>query len=638
MVESRKEYLERVIPLYSTLYYLGRPVVSDESFNDLLDELREVHPESAILTATGWGASTQSSLVEVPHIYVTADSINDRRRAETINAQVISDPYYAGFKADGLTVVLYYKDGVLERALTRGDGKIGSDITHNVLSSGQVPVNVDKRILSVRGEGILSYEDFEKVSGDVPRNKAAGIYRSLYADENEVTAVSFVAFTITATSTEVEELSVYEGHLNMLADNGFDVVPNVRFNTLAELPVTGSWDMTKRENLTYQRHGEPRTMPVDGAVLTREGVEVIHEGDYVVYNTSCIALKYPEDVVSTKVIDIRLQFSPKTKRLVPVANLEPVKIDNSIVSSVTLNNYLWLTDRGVGPGAVVQMKLANGIIPNLVSVSEKAEFVIPEEYKGSKITLVDGDMYAYDVDVSMTTYWMLVRNIKVIKGFGDAAFKSLISAAAPSDWKELHSWMLSATDEHIKSSVNRRADLAIELVTAARDKKFFFSNLVSMANLPEIGGSTMDRIRELPQSVGLEFIKTGVLPAELRSCLSNYLAVQNLTEGHEFIKDAYEYFDDLRLMGTDKDWLAVKPAPVEVGEVKGHFCMTGRFEVVKAVLAAEFLTHGWVNTDMGPSVKYLLNDDGVESSKIKKARASGITVISSKDFRELIMS
>ena len=170
--------LENKIRHYASLYYAGNPEISDDEFDDLVDQLREIDPNSYVLTTVGWGSGVETNGKKTDHKYQLIGSLNKIKNVDDI-------PNYrfpvVSAKLDGLSAVLYYKNGKLEKAVTRGNGTQGIDITEKVVRILDGKTTIEPKLTcAIRGELVISVDDWNSMievdsSLKNPRNTAAGI-------------------------------------------------------------------------------------------------------------------------------------------------------------------------------------------------------------------------------------------------------------------------------------------------------------------------------------------------------------------------------------------------------------------------------------------------------------------------------
>jgi DNA ligase (NAD+) len=346
---DRIKELEEKIQKYSQAYYDSTPVLSDQAFDKLIAELRQLDSHHPLLHKTSSGYVTKAEhLTKYKHPFHVGSL--DKIKFQDIRSNGVTwnnGPQVASIKIDGGSGTAEYNLGKLVRVLSRGDGEEGLDITNNVIRGGSLPTSIpDQRHLYIRGEIAITWEDFQGMEASHPRNKACGLSQSITNDPNEIVKLKFVTYHIfNFEGTKLEMLKTLE-------DNGFIVVPFKVFNSFAEYVAAvenGSYCVTKDNVLKNGHH-----LPCDGTVLTE-----ISDAE------NQIAVKYDEETAETVINGFEWHMS-RTGRLVPIALLQPVNLAGAMIGRVTCNNVSFLKEMGLYPGVKVKICRANEIIPQII--------------------------------------------------------------------------------------------------------------------------------------------------------------------------------------------------------------------------------------------------------------------------------
>ncbi len=387
-IKERAEKLRELLTHHAHQYYtLDAPEISDNAYDALYRELREIEekypelarPDSVTRRIVG---DAMPFLKKVKH-EVPQWSFNDAFSEDEIRAfdervrKFMSgrttsrhSGYDLELKIDGLKIVFTYEKGVLVRAVTRGDGIVGEDVTHNVRTIREVPEKLARPVdLVAEGEVYLTRSGFTKLnklrekSGEPlfanPRNAAAGSIRQLdpkIAAERPLGAFIYdVARTSeTLSATQSEELAYLVGL-------GLPVNPEHKHaDSLEEIfEYWRMWNGKAREKVDYQ---------IDGIVLKVESRE---EQETLGYTGKAprfaIAYKFPPEQVKTVVEDITLQVG-RTGKLTPVAHLAPVLVAGSTVARATLHNEDFIKEKDIRVGDTVILQKAGDVIPEVVMV------------------------------------------------------------------------------------------------------------------------------------------------------------------------------------------------------------------------------------------------------------------------------
>ncbi|HEU4706534.1 MAG TPA: NAD-dependent DNA ligase LigA [Solirubrobacterales bacterium] len=387
--EQRAMELRELLAHHNHLYYvLDDPEIGDDSYDALLDELRAIeaeHPELRTPDSPTQrvGAPPLSHFEQVEHLEGMLSLGNARNEEELrawenrlanylkrldITASQFS--YTTEPKIDGLAVTLTYEDGVLVRGATRGDGRIGEDVTRNLRTIGSVPLRIKGAapdLVEVRGEVYLPIAAFKALNGRRaeageptfanPRNSAAGSIRQLDPALAAERPLSIWIYGIGA--ARGLDLPTHMAEVEWLADRGFKVNPDTGHHQGVEGVVERChWWEERREELDYEIDGV--VVKVDEKALWRELGVVGREPRWA------IAWKFPPTTAATKLKKVVWNVG-RTGHLVPFAMLEPVHVGGVTVTTATLHNEEDLARKDVREGDEVVVMRAGDVIPQVVS-------------------------------------------------------------------------------------------------------------------------------------------------------------------------------------------------------------------------------------------------------------------------------
>jgi DNA ligase (NAD+) len=386
--EKRALELRRELERHNRLYYvLDEPEIGDDAYDELLDELRAIEADNPDLRTPDSptqrvGAPPLDRFEQVEHLepmlsLANARSEEELRAWETrirnhlkrldISASEFS--YTTEPKIDGLAVTLVYEDGVLIRGATRGDGRVGEDVTQNLRTIGSIPLRIEDapELVEVRGEIYLPIADFKALNerraeaGEPtfanPRNSAAGSIRQLDPALAAERPLSIWCYAIGAArgldfATHTEEVA-------WLSEHGFKVNPDTEHHAGVESVVKRChWWEERREQLDYEIDGV--VVKVDERALWRELGVVGREPRWA------IAWKFPPTTATTTLRDVVWNVG-RTGHLVPFAMLDPVHVGGVTVTTATLHNEEDLARKDVRVGDEVVVMRAGDVIPQVVS-------------------------------------------------------------------------------------------------------------------------------------------------------------------------------------------------------------------------------------------------------------------------------
>ncbi|MFC6146499.1 NAD-dependent DNA ligase LigA [Corynebacterium nasicanis] len=378
------------------LYYNEQPEIPDADFDALfrqLQQLEEEHPELAVPDSptmeVGAPALAGSTFDNVAHLerMMSLDNVFDEDELRDWLARTPSETYLTELKIDGLSLSLVYRDGVLERAATRGDGRVGEDVTANARVIGDIPHELSgtdiPALLEVRGEVFIALEDFAEVNElrqaeggkpfANPRNAAAGSLRQKNPDDVRKRRLRMIAHGIGAREG-FSPATQHEAYA-ALAAWGLPVSPyTAQVHSADEV-------VAKVRHWAEHRHDAAHEM--DGLVIKVDSyAEQRALGATSRAPRWAIAFKYPPEEVTTTLVDIQVGVG-RTGRVTPFAIMEPVFVAGSTVSMATLHNQTEVKRKGVLIGDTVVIRKAGEIIPEVLGpVVEKRdgserEFLFP---------------------------------------------------------------------------------------------------------------------------------------------------------------------------------------------------------------------------------------------------------------------
>lgn len=369
-------------------YTLNFPTISDREYDKYFSELKELenqYPEFILPNSPtkriSWDPIKEfqtfqhkTPMLSLANTYSIEELEDfDKRVKDGIDGD--EPEYYCELKFDGAALSLVYEDGMLVRALTRGDGYNGDDITHNIKTIKSIPIYIDKNILNeigvnnfeVRGEVLMNNADFleinekraengEKLYAN-PRNTTAGTIKLL---DPKITAERKLRFFSYLLQTEDKRLNKVSDNLNILEKLQFPISKNytISKNINEILEFINYWDK-ERYNLPFQ---------IDGIVIKVNDIKHQDQLGFIARSPRwAVAYKYESETVSTKLNDITLQVG-RTGAVTPVAELEPVLLAGSTIRRATLHNYDYISDLDIRIGDNVFIEKGGEVIPKVTKV------------------------------------------------------------------------------------------------------------------------------------------------------------------------------------------------------------------------------------------------------------------------------
>ena len=381
MIEKRIDELIKILNKASFEYYnLDSPTITDQEYDDYMDELIRletnnphlVRPDSPTLKV---GTEVISEFKKVVHQtpMLSLDDVFNYEEViafdEKIKKTVTEPKYVCELKIDGLSVSLIYENGKLIRAVTRGDGTTGEDITHNVRTIKNVPLSLPENIdIEVRGEIYMPKKSFEALNKEKealgekvfanPRNAAAGSVRQL---DSSIAAKRNL-------STFIYHLPNYKNYNLHSQYEALDYMKSLTFTVNSHIKKVNNIDEVIDYLKYWNIHRNELEYDIDGIVIKVDNFKEQEKLGFTVRVPKwAIAYKFPAEQVLTKLTNIEFCVG-RTGKVTPRADLNPVRVAGSLVSSVTLHNEDYILSKDIRVGDTVLIQKAGDIIPEVVEV------------------------------------------------------------------------------------------------------------------------------------------------------------------------------------------------------------------------------------------------------------------------------
>lgn len=548
------------------------------------------------------------------------------------------------WKLDGLTIVLTYRDGALEKAVTRGNGEVGEVVTNNTRVFKNIPLTIPYQgELVLRGEAVISYKDFEKINEEIgdadakyknPRNLCSGSVRQL---NNEITArrnVRFYAFTLVqADGVDFKNSRLYQ--MQWLKDQGFDVVENH--------PVTA--DTIEEEVAWFAEHIKKNEVPSDGLVLVYDDIAYGRSlGTTAKFPRDSFAFKWADEIRETTLAEI--EWSPSRTGLInPVAVFEPVELEGTTVSRASVHNISIMEELELGVGDRITVYKANMIIPQIAeNLTRSGVKDIPGECPvcggPTRISMENETKTLYCTNPKcqakhVKSFTLFVsRDAMNIEGLSEATLEKFIMNGYVKDFTDLfHLDRYADEIRQMEGFGDKSYENLQDSIRTARTTTL--PRLVYSLGIPNIGianakmicgalGNDPERIlsttvEELSGISGVGEVIAGAF--------TDYFADKDHRELFERLLDEVEIPEE-EITEDSRKFAGVNF--VITGSVD-HF--TNRAEVKEEIEKRG----GKVTGSVTSKTNYLINNDvNSASSKNRKARELGVPIISEEEFLNML--
>ncbi len=650
---------ERAVELKQQLnYHIKRyydedaPEITDYEYDMLMRELKAIEEEFPQLVSVDSptqrvGGSASKIFAPVVHS-VRMESLLDAfseeelyafsSRVEQAAGQV---DYVVEPKIDGLSVSLEYVDGKLVRGSTRGDGDVGEDVTHNILTISSVPKALNERLpfIEVRGEVYMPHSSFNELivrqdeAGEKPfknpRNAAAG---SLRQKDSAVTATRGLdMFVFNIQRVEGKALDSHKDSLDFLTSLGFKTVPDYkRFS---------SFDAAVEQ---VRKIGEMRgTLPfdIDGAVIKVDDFskrEIM--GSTAKFPRWAVAFKYPPEEKETVLREIEINVG-RTGVLTPTAVFDPIQLAGTTVSRATLHNQDFINEKQIALGDTIVVRKAGDIIPEVLSVTAKGgneTFVLPCVCPVCGAPAVrDGDEAAVrcnnsdcPAQLKRRLIHFCSRDAMDIESLGEAVVEMLVDKGLVASVEDIYN--LKAEDliglEHF---AKKSADNLVKAVADSKQNDLY--KLVFGLGIRHIGQKSAKLLSE-------HFITMDALQAATAEDIAQIegfgdIMAQSVLQYFAMPQTA-ELIEKLKSLGLNMKSLKEIQSDKFAGKT---FVLTGTLPTYTRSEAAAIIESlgGKVSSSVSKKTSYVLAGEEA-GSKLKKANDLGVEVIDEETFNKMV--
>lgn len=663
--KKRVEQLHEEINRHNQNYYqYDAPQIPDADYDALMRELQLLETENPHLISDDSptqrvGSAPLESFQQVQHEVpmLSLDNAFDDGEFEAFDKRVRDRvgllnkvEYLVEPKLDGLAISLLYIDGVFVRAATRGDGKIGENVTENVKTISAIPLRLKgdnlPKTIEVRGEVFMPLSGFEKLNREAarlsekpfvnPRNAAAGSLRQLDSTITAKRSLAFYAYGI----------GVFEGYeLPQTQQELFELLDDWGVPICDQVSVETGMEQCHK---AYQRLGEKRALlpyEIDGVVYKVNDFALQKSIGFVSRAPRwAIARKFPAQEKMTEVVSIDVQVG-RTGAITPVARLAPVFVGGVTVTNVTLHNEGELRRKDVRVGDTVIVRRAGDVIPEIVSVvlekrkSNAPIFEMPIECPvcGSTIERAEGEAVARcpaglfcQAQVKESIKHFASRKAMDVDGLGDKLVEQLVSEGlvkTPADLYVLTQDQLSGLDRLADKSANNL------IVALEKSKSTTLAKFLYALGIREVGEVTA---ASLAQHFGqLEALQQATAQSLERVPDVGPIVAQHVVAFFELAHNR-AVISSLQELGVH--WPDVSRVSDSEQALAGKvFVLTGTLSIMGRVEAKDALQllGGKVTGSVSKKTDYVVAGEEA-GSKLKKALSLGVTVLSEEDFVELI--
>ena len=659
--------LREEIRRHEDLYYVqDNPEISDAEYDALLEKLQileqqhpdQITPDSPTQRVGGKPAEGFSQVVHRRPMLSLDNSYNlEELRAFDVRCQRLADgkrvDYVAELKIDGLSLSLHYEQQLLARGVTRGDGRIGEDVSLNARTIRSIPLKLraeisnlksDNAELEVRGEAFIPRKVFERINAEReeldeprfanPRNAAAGTIRQL--DPKITASRKLEMFAYDLLAGERKPFTTHWDALNWLESAGFKCSPERKLcHTIDEVIEFAARIEARRDDLDYE---------IDGLVVKVNSTAL--QDEFGTTNKAprwAIAYKYAARQATTQVLSIHVQVG-RTGALTPVANLDPVVLAGTTVARATLHNPDEVKRLGIRIGDWVLIEKGGDVIPKVLKVieskrtGEEKPFRMPKKCPvcGGEISKPEGEVVSRCVAADCPAQLMgrllhfASRRAMRIEGLGESLVDQFVAGGKVHDAGDLYSLTLDDI-ARLERMAKKSASNLLAQIEASKHREL--SNLIYALGIRHVGDRTATTLAR----------QFGSLEALGKATVEELDDVPEI--GLTVAQSVRDWFDDPGNVELCKRLAAAgvrtemerSSEPVDETLAGKLFVLTGTLAAYNRdeARAAIEARGGRVTSSVSKKTDYVVAGEEA-GSKLDKAKELGVSVIDEAAFKEML--
>ena len=669
-VKKRIHQLRKEIDYHNKLYYEeSRNIISDFDYDKKIQELiklEELHPEfkSASSPSVKVGGKITKDfntfdhnvpMLSLSNTYSNQDLLDfDKRVKKNLNIEEVE--YLCELKYDGVALSIFYENGLFKRALTRGDGEKGDDISNNVITIKTLPLKLSESVdLEVRGEAFISKSNFMMLNDEKrlnneelfsnPRNTASG---SLKMQDSSIVAERRINCYLYSLVSDKENITNQEESLNYLKNLGLNVPKTFKkCKNITEVKEYIDYWENKRDDLNVE---------TDGIVIKVNNLEY----QKVLGNTAksprwAIAFKYKSESKKTKVLDIRFQVG-RTGAITPVALLDPVELGGSIVKRASLHNSNEIERLDVRINDSVYIEKGGEIIPKVTKVETNERVLDTGKFKfinncpacDTELKTIEDQAVHYcpnykkcPPQVSGRIEHFISKNAMNIEFLGPETVKGLINEGLIRDVSDLYNLKYDDIidlkfnideEDKIRSLKNKSCENILRSIEKSKENEF--SNVLFGLGIRYVGKTTAKKLAKSMKSID----------AIISADYDKFIEVDEI--GDKIAQSLIKYFNDSEnlliieklkssgLIFSYEDTNQIKSSNLKnkIFVISGKFENYSREELQKVIEE----NSGKVSKSLSSKTSFLLAGENMGPKKKIKAKDLKISVINEKEFFDLL--
>ena len=663
-IKDRLKNLKKTIQEHDHAYYLlDDPLISDHEYDSLFQELKKIESENPHLITPDSptqrvGGRPLDEFKQITHKKPMLslgnafgnDELNAFYKRVTETLDITDIEFSAELKFDGLAISLFYEEGVLKYAATRGDGLVGEDVTHNIKTMKVIPLRLRSdnppKILELRGEVLMNKEDFLELNEQQkkqdlkvfanPRNAAAGSLRQLDPAVTAKRKLQFFAYGLGEVDTSVH----FDYHSQMIDFIKSLGVPVSKYSEIVQNNIEMEAYFQK---ILGQRNALP--FDIDGIVFKVNSIKSQNNLGFVSKAPRwAIAYKFPAEEAETIVNDITVQVG-RTGAITPVARLKPVFVSGVTVTNATLHNEDEMNRKDIRIGDSVMVRRAGDVVPEVVRVilekrpNHAIKFTMPKQCPicGSDIERIDGEaaqrctgQYRCNAQIKQGISHFISRKAMNIDGLGEKIVDQLFEQGMLKNIADIYKLdfaVIENMDRFGKKSVENLKE-SIEI-----SKKTTLGKFIYALGIRNVGEATSKELAAHFRSLDNLFNAT----------VEDYLMVNDI--GPVVAESLVKYFHNANnqqiinsIIASGISWPTLKEINAINSKLNNQtFVVTGTLnsfsrDEIKDLIEAN---GGKVSGSVSKKTSYVIVGDN-PGSKADKANELGVPIITEINLMEML--
>jgi DNA ligase (NAD+) len=663
-IKDRLKNLKKIIQEHDHAYYLlDDPLISDHEYDSLFQELKKIESENPHLITPDSptqrvGGRPLDEFKQITHKKPMLslgnafgnDELNAFYKRVTETLDITDIEFSAELKFDGLAISLFYEEGVLKYAATRGDGLVGEDVTHNIKTMKVIPLRLRSdnppKILELRGEVLMNKEDFLELNEQQkkqdlkvfanPRNAAAGSLRQLDPAVTAKRKLQFFAYGLGEVDTSVH----FDYHSQMIDFIESLGVPVSKYSEIVQNNIEMEAYFQK---ILGQRNALP--FDIDGIVFKVNSIKSQNNLGFVSKAPRwAIAYKFPAEEAETIVNDITVQVG-RTGAITPVARLNPVFVSGVTVTNATLHNEDEMNRKDIRIGDSVMVRRAGDVVPEVVRVilekrpNHAIKFTMPKQCPicGSDIERIDGEaaqrctgQYKCNAQIKQGISHFISRKAMNIDGLGEKIVDQLFEQGMLKNIADIYKLdfaVIENMDRFGKKSVENLKE-SIEI-----SKKTTLGKFIYALGIRNVGEATSKELAAHFRSLDNLFNAT----------VEDYLMVNDI--GPVVAESLVKYFHNANnqqiinsIIASGISWPTLKEINAINSKLNNQtFVVTGTLnsysrDEIKDLIEAN---GGKVSGSVSKKTSYVIVGDN-PGSKADKANELGVPIITEINLMEML--